>query len=144
MTKFLLPSATLLFTLFLIVGSSSAQTTYYGYQSRSRTSNSTASSCDDMVDFLKAKGRYLDSSFGGYSSSAIEKIRWYEYDDVLFCLVEFKWGNDFGKKTSKPYLYGGWSYDFNSYYDFKRAFEKSDSKGAFFWQNIENAKIDCD
>jgi hypothetical protein len=144
MSKLYLRSAACIVALFFIAEVSNAQTTYYGYQSRSRASSSTATSCDDMVNFLKSEGRYLHTSFGGYSSSAIEKISWYEYDDVLFCLVQFKWGNDFGKKSSKPYLYGGWSYDFSSYYDFKGAFEKSDSKGAFFWQYIESAKIDCD
>ena len=119
-------------------------TTYYGYKSRSSSVSSSQVTCDDLVDFLKSKGRYLHSSFGGYSSNAIDKIQWYEYEDVLYCLVQFKWGNDFGKRASKPYIYGGWEYSFSTYYDFKQSFEDSDSKGAFFWKYIEAAKIDCD
>ena len=66
-------------------------TTYYGYKSRSSSVSSSQVTCDDLVDFLKSKGRYLHSSFGGYSSNAIDKIQWYEYEDVLYCLVQFKW-----------------------------------------------------
>lgn len=116
--------------------------TYYGYKSRSN-SNQTENSysriiCDDAIKLVERNGRYLDVSFGGYKSNAIEKIRWYEYDNILFCIVYFK------TNIYKGYIYGGWEYNFDKYYDLKRDFENSESKGEFFWEYIENAKIDCD
>jgi hypothetical protein len=127
----------IMFTSFFSYGQS-----YYGYKSRSdndqkKTTNSKLS-CDDAVKLIESKGRYLDVSFGGNNSDSIEKIRWYVYNSTLYCIVFFK------TNTYKGYIYGGWKYNFETYYKFKTEFNNSDSKGEFFWEFIEEYKIDCD
>ena len=107
------------------------------YLNARNNSSSQSISCDDLIKKIKIDGRKLDTSFGGLYSEAIDKIRWYEWEDILFALVTFK------SKSNKEYVYGGWKYNFNSYYDLKNAFEKSESKGAAFNEYIRQATIDC-
>jgi hypothetical protein len=118
------------------------QRTYYGYKSSSSYNQTSEENdrinCDDAIKLVERKGRYLDVSFGGYRTVVIEKIRWYEYDDILYSIVYFK------SNIYKGYIYGGWKYNFDDYYSIKKAFEASESKGDFFWKYIEKAKIDCD
>jgi hypothetical protein len=127
---------------FIFYTSFSYGQTYYGYKSRTynnQTDNTeTIINCDDAIKLVERKGRYLDITFGGYNSESIEKIKWYEHESSLYCIVYFK------TNIYKGYIYGGWVYNFDKYYNLKRAFENSVSKGEFFWKYIENAKIDCD
>ena len=127
--------------LFFLISSYSFGQTYYGYKNRSYNDNYNSYkkeiSCEEVVDLVEQKGRYLDVSFGGYRDEAIEKIRWYEYENNLYCIVYFK------TNIYKGYIYGGWKYSFDFYYDMKKYFEKSESKGKFFWDYIEPAKIKC-
>lgn len=115
--------------------------TYYGYKSRSNDNKKeipiSKISCNDVVRLIENKGRYLDVSFVGLNSDSIEKIRWYEYQNSLYCIVYFK------TNIYKGYVYGGWKYNFESYYKFKTEFNNSDSKGEFFGEFIEDNKIDC-
>lgn len=115
---------------------------YYGYKSRSDNSQIKTTdyklSCDDIVKLVESKGRYLDVSFGGYNDNAIEKIRWYEYKSSLYCVVFFK------TNINKGYIYGGWKYNFESFNTLKNEFNNSDSKGKFFWEFIQENKIDCE
>jgi hypothetical protein len=118
------------------------QYSYYGYRSRNSATETEVSnskiSCDDAVKLVERNGRYLNASFGGYKSDAIEKIRWYEYERTLYCIVFFK------SNIYKGYIYGGWEYDFDKYYKLKTEFERSESKGEFFWDYIEENKIECE
>ena len=118
------------------------QKTYYVYQSRSNYGQTetldSKISCDEALKLVESKGRYLAASFGDYNDEAIDKIRWYEYDNKLLCIVFFK------KNKYQGYIYGGWSNNFNEYYSLKNEFDKSESKGEYFWEYIENTKIDCD
>ena len=130
-----------LFNLIILLSFFSYGQTYYGYKSRSNYRQSETSesnlSCEEVVKLVERKGRYLDISFGGYNSDSIEKIRWYEFNNSLYCIVFFK------TNIYKGYIYGGWKYYFNNYYKLKTEFEKSISKGDFFWENIEEYKVDC-
>ncbi|MGB1136913.1 MAG: hypothetical protein ACPGZQ_06645 [Flavobacteriaceae bacterium] len=118
--------------------------TAYGYVSRYDTRSDDILYCDDLVDYIVGDGRYLDVSFGNYRSTAVEKIQWYEYNDYLVCLVYFKFSNRSGYRWNKGYIYGGWDYDFDVYYEIKTAFENAESSGEFFWEYIEPAKVDCE
>ena len=55
---------------------------------------------------------------------------------MLFAVVRFK-------SYGKEYVYGGWEYKFDSYWDFKKAFDDADSHGGFFHKNIKPATINC-
>ena len=131
-----------LFNLIILLSFFSQGQSYYGYKSRSNPQETkttdTKLTCDDLVKLVESKGRYLDVSFGGYNENAIEKIRWYEYKGFLYCLVFFK------TNINKGYIYGGWNYNFDKYYKLKSEFNKSDSKGEFFWEFIEEFKFDCE
>ena len=131
----------ILFILFLFSYFTYGQT-YYGYKSRSSTNQTEASDsklyCSDAIKLIESKARYLDISFGGYNEDAIEKIRWYEYNNFLYCIVFFK------TNIYKGYIYGGWKYNFDNFYKLKTEFNKSSSKGEFFWEYIEKSKIDCE
>ena len=130
--------------LFLLLFSTSFTygQTYFGYQDRRSNNqtgkNSSSINCDDALNTIFTRGRYLDESFGGYKEDAIEKIKWYSYDNNLYSIVYFK------SKVYKGYIYGGWKYDFDYYSALKNSFESAESKGKFFWEYIEYAKIDCE
>ena len=94
-------------------------------------------SCEDISYEIESSGLFLDVTCTGGYSSAINCIRWYVYNQKLFAAVRFK-------SYGKYYMYGGWEYDFDSYYDFKKAFEDAESAGTFFNQNIKSAKIKCE
>jgi hypothetical protein len=130
-----------LFNLIIFLSLFSYGQTYYGYKSRSNNGQTETPdskiSCDEAVKLVESKGRYLGASFGGYNDKAIDKIRWYEYDNKLLCIVFFK------TNIYKSYIYGGWSYNFNKYYSLKNEFDKWESKGEYFWEYIEDNKIDC-
>lgn len=115
----------------------------YGYKSNRSYSQTSEENerikCDDAIKLVERKGRYLSVSYGGYTSDVIEKIKWYEYSNSLYCIVYFK------SNFLKGYLYGGWEdYTIDKYNEFKKAFECSKSKGEFFGDYIKNVKIDCD
>jgi hypothetical protein len=135
----------LLYLIIFFSNISFAQKSYYGYKSRSSSNeNDKKINCDEALKILEDKGTYLSTSFGGYNSDAINKIMWYSYDDILFSIVYFKYANKRNYSSTKCYLYGGWKYEFNTYNNLKDSFENAKSKGDFFWENIDNAKIDCD
>jgi hypothetical protein len=133
----------LIFSTYFSYGQS-----YYGYKSRSSNNqteeNNNRINCEDAIKLVENKGRYLDVSFGGYASDAIEKIKWYTHNGFLYSIVYFKRTNEKGYSSSKGYIYGGWKYEFNSYYELKKTFESTKSTGKFFWEYIEQSKIDCD
>jgi len=138
--------------LFLLLFSTSFTygQTYYRYQERRSNNqteknssslsekNSSSINCDDALNLILTRGRYLDESLGGYKEDAIEKIKWYSYDNTLYSIVYFK------TKVYKGYIYGGWKYNFDNYSTLKNSFESAESKGKFFWEYIEYAKIDCE
>ena len=70
------------------------------------------------------------------SSRELFSINWYDYKEVLFAVVRFK-------SYGKEYVYGGWEYKFDSYWDLKKAFDGADSHGSFFLENIKPATINC-
>lgn len=130
-------------SFFLLSFNGLSQKTYYGYKSSSTNNKgSDKLSCEDALKAVKERGRYLSYS-SCYKSASISKVTWYEYEKMLFCLVKFNVLNDMNKQYQKTYLYGGWKYNFSSYYEFKKEFEEAESKGGFFWKNIEDTKIDC-
>lgn len=130
----------LIYLLFFVSIYSFGQT-YYGYKNRSYGNEDNTYkreiNCDDAIKLVEQKGSFLDSSYGGYNEDAIDKIRWYNYKDTLYCIVYFK------TNTYKGYIYGGWKYNFDLYYELKKGFENATSKGKFFWEYIERAKINC-
>ena len=90
--------------------------------------------CEKLLDTIKYDGRRLDNSCP--ASTAIYCINWYAYKEVLFAVVRFK-------SYGKEYVYGGWEYKFDSYWDLKKAFDGADSHGSFFLENIKPATINC-
>ena len=90
------------------------------------------------MNSLEQNGRYLGVSSGGYESNTIEKIKWYNFNEYLFCVVYFK------TNSYRGYVYGGWRYESNQYYNLKKSFEESQSKGDFFWKYIESSKVKCE
>lgn len=92
--------------------------------------------CDDLLDEIKFnEGSSLDISCRA-DSSAIHCISWYKYNNSFFAIVQFK-------RYGKEYIYGGWKYDFDSYYNLKTEFEESESAGEFFNKYIRNFTISC-
>ena len=93
-------------------------------------------SCDDLLREIKYEAQSsLDISCRS-DSTAIHCISWWKYNDKFFAVVQFK-------RNGKDYIYGGWKYDFDSYYKFKRGFEESESAGEFFTKYIRNSTINC-
>tara|TARA_B110000902_G_C14226277_1_gene557150 strand:+ start:1028 stop:1444 length:417 start_codon:yes stop_codon:yes gene_type:complete len=127
-------------SFFFCIGYS--QRTYYGYKSR-YDSDESKISCKEALSFVKNEGIYLSRSFCTNSNS-ISSISWYKYDGMLFCTINFKILNDMNKSFNVDYLFGGWEYSFKTYNTFKNEFDKAESKGQFYWDYIEKAKIDCD
>ena len=90
--------------------------------------------CEDLLEMIKYDGRKLDNSCP--ASDAIYCINWYTYEEMLFALVRFK-------SYGKEYVYGGCEYKFNSYWDFKKAFDDAKSHGGFFNKNIRPVTVNC-
>lgn len=133
-----------LFILIALLSFNINAQTYYGYVSRDNSSSDNDNSCETLLRKIERDGRYLDVSFGNYRSTSIDKIRWYDFNDFLVCVVYFEFSNNYGYSSSKGYVYGGWDYDFDKYYDLRKAFENAESSGKFFWKYIEPAKVSCD
>jgi hypothetical protein len=93
--------------------------TYFRCQERRSNNqtekNSSSINCDDALNLILTRGRYLDESLGGYKEDSIEKIKWYSYDNTLYSIVYFK------TNVYKGYIYGGWKYDFDYYSTLKKS-----------------------
>ena len=127
-----------LFTLLLLLlcNFSQGQKSYYGYQSRNNEIKNCT--CEDASKEVSRKGIYLSGSYYVYSSDAIERTVFYKFDNAIFLMVYFK------SNTVKGYLYGSWNYSYDLFKTLQDSWDKAESKGKFFWENIEKYKIDCD
>jgi hypothetical protein len=92
-----------------------------------------------QITYINKYGRLIGTSQVGYKSRAISRVKWYQSNDLIYALVSFRKNY----KSGKEYLYGGWSISRDEFNNLKRSFEKSKSKGQFFWEYINPNKISC-
>ena len=106
------------------------------------TTQSSIFSCDDWVWYLKKYGDSYKRSSVNYESDAIHHIDWFRAKGLYYSVVYFK--KKYSNSTySKGYVFGGWDLNKNEISILISEFEKSKSKGTFFWEYIKPSKVDC-
>ena len=99
-------------------------------------------SCDSWVTYLKKYGDSYKRSSVNYESDAIHHIDWFRAKGLYYSVVYFK--KKYSNTTySKGYVFGGWDLNKNEISMLISEFEKSKSKGTFFWEYIKPSKVDC-